>query len=130
MIPYGYSLIPYGISTRKILPCNNVALKSHKSVKSNAKKKKLQQQRYIEILRPSGEIISVNSQSINGDWWYNFASFSTMIKVIWMAWNVQSGNIALHNSLTYQRTISNPRKTSVKCLTIALINKHSSNWLL
>lgn len=67
MIPYGYSLIPYGISTRKILPCNNVALKSHKSVKSNAKKKKLQQQRYIEILRPSGEIISVNSQSINGD---------------------------------------------------------------
>ena len=31
------------------------------------KKKILQQQRYIEILRPSGEIISVDSQSINGD---------------------------------------------------------------
>ena len=73
MIPYRYSLIPYGISTRKILPCNNVPLKSHKSIKSKAKKKKMQQQRYIEILRLSGEMISVDSQSINGDWWYNFA---------------------------------------------------------
>ena len=116
MIPYGYSLIPYGISTRKILPCNNVALKSHKSVKSNAKKKKLQQQRYIEILRPSGEIISVDSQSINGDWWYNFANFSTMIKVIWMAWNVQSGNMALHNSLDVSENNIKPKEDFSKML--------------
>ena len=118
MIPYGYSLIPYGISTRKILPCNNVALKSHKSVKSKAKKKKkkLQQQRYIEILRPSGEIISVDSQSINGDWWYNFANFSTMIKVIWMAWNVQSGNMALHNSLDVSENNIKPKEDFSKML--------------
>ena len=129
MIPYRYSLIPYGISTRKILPCNNVPLKSHKSIKSKAKKKKnCSNKDTLKFF--VFEMISVDFQSINGDWWYNFASFSTMIKVIWMTWNVQSGNIALHNSLTYQRTISNPRKSLVKWLTIALINKHSSNWLL